>query len=263
MPTFLPSATSAAARLTVSDDLPTPPLPEPTQRMFATCASEPSGSPPGRPSLRCSPDFSWALSTSKPTFTRETPSTALTCFATAVWKWPLIGQPGVVSDTVTSTTPPSLMSMARTISSSTMSFRSSGSMTDFRASVICSRVGIRLPLWQALILLLGVRRRADDVEVAVELDLDLGAVRPGDLDLVVALLVADLGLGDLARLLGERCGLRLLQRAAGDRRRCGVRVARAGGDRGPAGGQHCDGGEGDDGALLHGSGCWPTPLRRP
>ena len=32
----------------------------------------------------------------------------------------------------------------------------------------------------------------------VELDVDLGAVCEGDLDLVVALLVADLGLGDLA-----------------------------------------------------------------
>ena len=38
---------------------------------------------------------------------------------------------------------------------------------------------------------------ADDVEVAIELHVDLAAVVERDLDLVVALLVADLGLGDL------------------------------------------------------------------
>ena len=39
---------------------------------------------------------------------------------------------------------------------------------------------------------------ADDLEVLVELDVDLAAVVQGHLDLVLALLVADLGLGDLA-----------------------------------------------------------------
>src|SRR5215216_3911684 len=264
MPTFLPSATSVAARLTVSDDLPTPPLPEPMQSTLATAASDPSGSPPGRPSLRWRPDFSWSVSTSKPTFTRVTPSMPETCLATAFWKWPLIGQPGVVRETVTSTTPPSLMSMARTISSSTMSLRSSGSMTDFSASVICSLVGMPLPLWQALVVVLAVRRRADDVEVAVELDVDLAAVRAGDLDLVVALLVADLGLGHAARLRGQRGGLRLVQGAAADRLLCRVVVA-AGrpGDRGSAGDQRAGGDRGDDHASSHGSGSWPTPLRRP
>src|SRR3954454_9545692 len=117
--------------------------------MLLTWASAPSGSPLGRPSLRCRPAFSWSLSTSKPTFTRVTPSSADTLFTTAVWKWFLIGHPGVVSDTMTSTTPASLMSIARTISSSTMSLRSSGSITPFRASVICSRVGTS-SLWQEL-----------------------------------------------------------------------------------------------------------------
>ena len=96
---------SAAARLAVSEDLPTPPLPEPTQMTFATWASAPSGSPPARPSLRCSAPFSWSERTSKPTLTRVTPSSARTASATAVWKWLRIGQPGVVSETVTSTTP--------------------------------------------------------------------------------------------------------------------------------------------------------------
>ena len=39
---------------------------------------------------------------------------------------------------------------------------------------------------------------AEDVEVAVQVHVDLAAVLAGDLDLVVALFVADLGPGDLA-----------------------------------------------------------------
>ena len=51
---------------------------------------------------------------------------------------------------------------------------------------------------------------ADDVEVLVELDVDLRAVVEGDLDLVVALFVADFGLGDATAagvLEGGRTGL--------------------------------------------------------
>ena len=117
-------------------DLPTPPLPEPMQTTFATCASAPSGSEP-RPSLRCRSDFSWSLSTSKATVTRVTPSSAPTALATASSKWLRIGQPGVVSDTTTSTTPSPGCSIERTMPSSTIDLRSSGSITasrDFRIS---------------------------------------------------------------------------------------------------------------------------------
>src|SRR4051812_31932592 len=57
------------------------------------------------------------------------PSSARTALATPVWKWLRIGQPGVVSETMTSTTPFSCTSTERTMSSSTMLRRSSGSMT--------------------------------------------------------------------------------------------------------------------------------------
>ena len=58
---------------------------------------------------------------------------------------------------------------------------------------------------------------AHDVEVAVELDVGLAAVVEGDLDLVVALLVADLGVGDRALAgVGQRCGPRPLQCGAID-----------------------------------------------
>ena len=68
----------------------------------------------------------------------------------------------------------------------------------------------------------GVALLADHVEAAVELDVDLAAVGARDLDLVVALLVADLGLGDRAVDLVQRCGARLIEGAGGNR---GLRVA--------------------------------------
>ena len=59
----------------------------------------------------------------------------------------------------------------------------------------------------------------DDVEVAVELHVDLASVLEGDLDLVVALLVADLGLGDLAAAgVLERRGACPVEGVAADRR---------------------------------------------
>ena len=116
----MPSAASAAARLAVTLDLPTPPLPEPTQITLRTCARAPSGRLP-RPSLRPSACFSVSESTSKLMLTPVTPCRALTASDTPVWKWSRIGQPGVVSETVTSTTPLGWTSTERTISSVTMS----------------------------------------------------------------------------------------------------------------------------------------------
>ena len=48
---------------------------------------------------------------------------------TASWKWLRIGQPAVVSETTTSTMPSSAISIERTMSSSTIERRSSGSIT--------------------------------------------------------------------------------------------------------------------------------------
>ena len=96
---------------------------------FLTCASAPSGSPPGRPSLRWSSAFCWSVSTSKETATEVTPSTEPAASRTAVSKWLRIGQPGVVSEIMIATAPPSATSIERTMSSSVMGRRSSGSMT--------------------------------------------------------------------------------------------------------------------------------------
>ena len=45
------------------------------------------------------------MRTSKATLTPVTPSSADTACVTACWKWLRIGQPGVVSDTMTATSP--------------------------------------------------------------------------------------------------------------------------------------------------------------
>ena len=58
----------------------------------------------------------------------------MTLSLTAFSKWERIGQPGVVSETTTSTLPSSGSSIDRTMPSDTMSLRSSGSMTLRRAS---------------------------------------------------------------------------------------------------------------------------------
>src|SRR3954453_10995707 len=70
----------------------------------------------------------------------------------------------------------------------------------------------------ALVAVLMIDLGADHVEGLVELDVDLGAVGLGDLDLVVALLVAGLGLGDLAAAGRLQCRVaRALEGVAGDR----------------------------------------------
>ena len=148
MPTDLPSSVSAAARFAVSVDLPTPPLPDPTHRTLRTWASAPAGSEL-RPSVFCSAAFSPSERTSNATLTVPTPSTVLASRTTASVKWPRIGQPAVVSEIVTATSPASEISIERTIPSSTTERRSSGSMTRCSALRISSCVGITCSLGNA------------------------------------------------------------------------------------------------------------------
>src|SRR5215218_7087736 len=61
-----------------------------------------------------------------------------------------------------------------------------------------------------------IGRRAKDVEVAVEVDIDLATVVAGDLDLVVALFVADLGAGHTSSVgVVERDALGFLDAGSG------------------------------------------------
>ena len=83
-------------------------------------------------------------------------------------------------------------------------------------SVLSPVPWLRLIVVGRVVLVVGLG--ADDREVAVELDVDLAAVVEGDLDLVVALLVADLGAGHLPLAgLVQRRPPRLLQGRALDR----------------------------------------------
>src|SRR3954471_10256917 len=102
-----------------------------------------------------------------------------------------------------------------------------------------------------------VGRAADDGEVLIELHVDLAAVVEDDLDLVVALLVVDLGAGHAAAAgRGERGVAGLLQRVAADRhvRTLGrVGSTGGGGDARPAGAEDDGRARGDDepAAALH------------
>ena len=116
-PTCWPSASSAAARLTVSEDLPTPPLPLATAitRVRGSSEIDFSGRPPR--SFVVSAAFSSGLITSNRSSTRSTFGSEPTCSATWSWKELRSGQPATVSAIVTETALPS-MTMSRTMSSS-------------------------------------------------------------------------------------------------------------------------------------------------
>ena len=102
--------------------------------------------PPGAgcgPSCCWSPRFSSGVRTSKATLTPVTPSSADTACVTACWKWLRIGQPGRGQrHHHARRRPASPISIERTMPSSTIERRSSGSMTARRLSVTCSVVGI-------------------------------------------------------------------------------------------------------------------------
>src|SRR5215204_610033 len=100
----------------------------------------------------------------------------------------------------------------------------------------------------AVVRLAGLVLGADDLERLVELDVDLVAVVEGDLDLVHALLVADLGAGDLAAACVIESGLgSAVVCVAGDGTLV-LRVVATGGHGGPDAGA-------DDGDAGRSCGC--------
>src|SRR3954449_7361310 len=142
-PTDRPRATSAAARFTVTDDLPTPPLPEATQY---TRVNDPgwangmtaSGVPPRRflrMSARC-----LALITSSSTRTDVIPGTRETAAVTRLVIISRIGQPTTVRYTPMSATPSTTTTLL-TIPSSVIGRLISGSSTVASAAcTACSTV---------------------------------------------------------------------------------------------------------------------------
>ena len=144
-PTRWPRAARATARLTVTELLPTPPLPDATQitRVVAGTAVAGASSRTFQRALaiaaeRCSASISVQVMR-----TSVTPGRAPARVRTSRCSWARSGQPAVVRATVTVTTPSSSTSAERAMPRSTMSLPSSGSMTPRRARSTSSAVGGR------------------------------------------------------------------------------------------------------------------------
>jgi hypothetical protein len=135
----------ASARLTVTDDLPTPPLPE---AIANTLVSEPGWAkvmsrwvfPSLRSSLR--PARCSALITPSVRSTSVTPGTARTAALTSRVIVSFIGHPATVSSTVSRTAPGPSTSTDSTIPMSVIGRLISGSLTVARAAWTCSRRGL-------------------------------------------------------------------------------------------------------------------------
>src|SRR5215831_10078586 len=143
-PTFWPEAASAAARLTVTDDLPTPPLPLAIAYTWVSDDGWANGiSRSTRPprSLVCSSRRCSSLITSRSTATAATPGTAATAAVTSRVMVSRSGQPATVRYTSTLTLPSGAISTFLIMPSSVIGRRISGSLTRASASVTCSIVG--------------------------------------------------------------------------------------------------------------------------
>src|SRR5215470_8328966 len=143
-PTFWPEAASAAARLTVTDYLPTPPLPLATAYTWVSDDGWANGiSRSTRPprSRACSSRRCSSLITSRSTVTADTPGTAATAAVTSRVMVSRSGQPATVRYTSTLTRPSGAMSTFLTMPRSVIGRRISGSLTRASASVTCSVVG--------------------------------------------------------------------------------------------------------------------------
>ncbi len=141
---LLADAASAAARFTVTDDLPTPPLPLATAY---TRVSEDgwangicgSGRPPR--SCVCRARRCSSLITSSSTRTEQTPGSLPTAAVTSRVILSRSGQPATVSHTSTSTAPSAATSMFLTMPSSVIGRWISGSCTPSSACLTCSALG--------------------------------------------------------------------------------------------------------------------------
>src|SRR5215469_14222106 len=143
-PTFWPEAARAAARLTVTDDLPTPPLPLATAYTRVSefgwangiCGS---GRPPR--SLVCRARRCSSLITSSWTRTEDTPGSLPAAAVTSRVMVSRSGHPATVRYTSTSTAPSAATSTFLTMPSSVIGRWISGSCTPPSAWATCSALG--------------------------------------------------------------------------------------------------------------------------
>src|SRR5690606_25180523 len=142
-PTVNPWAATATARLTVTDDLPTPPLPDAIATTLVVGGTAVSGARSwalrrARLIVRA---FSSAVSSVQLKRTADTPGIDSTRVRASRWIWARSGQPAVVRAMVTRTSPPGFTSTPLTMPRSTMSLPSSGSMTPRSIATMSSGVG--------------------------------------------------------------------------------------------------------------------------
>src|SRR5262249_38592789 len=145
-PTLCPPAASAAARFTVTDDLPTPPLPLATANTRVRDDGSANGTTPTRSvrpprSLPCNSRRCSSLITSRCTATPDTPGTADTAAVTSLVMVSRSGQAATVRYTSTRTLPPGPTSTLFTMPRSVIGRRISGWLTLASGAVTCSAVG--------------------------------------------------------------------------------------------------------------------------
>jgi hypothetical protein len=146
-PTWRPLAASAAARFTVTELLPTPPLPEATQitRVVAGTAVAGARSRTFQRARAMAWDrCCWSISV-QASSTAVTPGRSATRVRTSRWIWARRGQPAVVRAMVTVTVPSGATSADRAMPRSTMSLPSSGSITPRRTFRTSSALGSCVP----------------------------------------------------------------------------------------------------------------------
>ena len=142
-PTVNPRAASAAARFTVTEDLPTPPLPLATaSTRVVDGTSVGAACSRALKRARCiAADFcAWFISPYS-TLTFVTPGRPSTFDCTSRLIWARSGQPAVVSTTFTVTRPSSVTRASSTMPRSTIDACSSGSMTPASTPRTSSGVG--------------------------------------------------------------------------------------------------------------------------
>ena len=146
IPTVKPRRANATARLTVTDDLPTPPLPEAMARTRVVAGTAVSGasSRAFQRARAMTAARSSASMLATRTSTSRTQSSAATCPRTSRSIWVRNGQAAIVRATSTVTSSP-LTVTARTMPRSTMVSPSSGSITARRlwSTSSVARVGTR------------------------------------------------------------------------------------------------------------------------
>src|SRR4051812_48702585 len=146
-PTARPLAASEAARLTVTDDLPTPPLPDATAKTRVSDDGLANGTsrstaPDCARRFFCRSCRCWSDITSRATETLVTPSTLPTAAVTSRVIVSRIGHPATVRYTPTVTRPSAAMSTDFTMPRSVIGRRISGSLTVASAALTCSSVGV-------------------------------------------------------------------------------------------------------------------------